>query len=151
MSNRDALVCLFHNLGGIRWRKKDYWDLEVPISKWFGVKIDEAAHVKCINLNDNGMEGSLPFQHDYDLARLKYLKDLQELSLASNRINGVLPSGIHLLQNLQTLNLAWNKLRGMNISSRLSSSSSSCCCCCCCCCCCFSCSSCSSCSFIILN
>ena len=112
MSNRDALVCLFHGTGGIRWFRRDYWDLETPLSKWYGVKIDEAGHVSSIDLNSNRLEGQIPIQNKEQEGRCKYLRDVKILSLESNLLHGPIPSGIRLLMSLQTLNLAWNKLSG---------------------------------------
>ena len=112
MSNRDALVCFNHGTGGTRWSRRDYWNLEVPLSKWYGVKIDEAGHVARINLNSNRLEGKIPFHTQEQEGRCKYLRDVKELSLESNLLHGTIPSGIQVLQSLQSLNLAWNKLSG---------------------------------------
>ena len=112
MSNRDALVCFFRGTGGSRWFRRDYWDLETPLSKWYGVKIDEAGHVASIELNSNRLEGQIPIQNKEQEGRCKYLKDVKVLSLESNLLHGPIPSGIRLLTSLQTLNLSWNKLSG---------------------------------------
>lgn len=112
MSNRDALVCFFRGTGGTRWFRRDYWDLETPLYKWYGVKTDEAGHVSSIDLNSNRLEGQIPFHNGEQEGRCKYLRDVKVLSLESNLLHGPIPSGIRLLMSLQTLNLAWNKLSG---------------------------------------
>jgi hypothetical protein len=107
MSNREGLNCLYQSINGKLWFNQTNWLSEKPISKWYGVTIDEAGHAKEIHLNNNRLEGVLP-----EDSVLKYFHSLKVLALSSNIIHGSIPSSIKYFYSLTCLDLSWNRLTG---------------------------------------
>ena len=101
-SEKQALIALFESTNGTEWIHS--WDLEAPVSSWYGVEVTEDK-VTGIDLSFNNLNGALPHQ-------LTELKHLQNLNLFRNSISGELPSSMGSLTNLRTLNIGFNKLSG---------------------------------------
>lgn len=110
----DILVSLYETLGGASWNTP--WDMEVGISQAFmlhGLTI-ENGHVISIDLSDNGLSGTFPFQ----LFDLPYLTSL---NLAGNALTGNLSEGLkshwasmgqEAVETLVNLDISRNQLEG---------------------------------------
>jgi len=109
LSDRDALVCLFEYLRGTeRWYSSTYWGSERPCGKWFGVKVDEGAHVTSLVLSDNRLDGVF-----FENTRFSSLRYVRELYLNNNLIRGEIPRCFgSYFTVIEELNLAWNLFTG---------------------------------------
>lgn len=109
LSDRDALAYIFVSTRGVdRWRLTDYWMSETPCSKWYGIKINEGAHVVELRLTDNRLDGQF-----LETTRLSSLCHLKVLCLDQNLIRGSIPESFgRYFRVLEDLNLAWNQLTG---------------------------------------
>ena len=101
-SDKTVLMNLYLATNGENWTNK--WDLNAPVSTWYGVKLI-GDKVVALNLSSNNLVGELP----EDLASLI---DLQILNLHKNGLHGVIPATVGNLKNLRTLDLSFNKLAG---------------------------------------
>lgn len=105
-----ALVDLYHNTNGLRWKNNSNW-LNGRVSEWFGIKVTNN-RVTGIYLINNHLEGSLP-------ASLGDLTAITDLYLSGNRLSGTIPNSIGNLSALTFLYLSSNKLEG-NIPATIS-------------------------------
>ena len=89
MSDRDALMYLYENtqMHPAGWVKETNWDTERRSNVWYGVKVDEGAHVVDIVLSENRLMGIL-----LETDRLKQLPALRMLFLNSNFLKGPIPA-----------------------------------------------------------
>ena len=109
LSDRDALVCLYEYLHGERrWYENTYWNSEKPCGRWYGVKVDEGAHVKSLVLSDNRLDG-----YFFENTRFSSLRNLRVLWLNNNVISGQIPRcfGTYMV-SMEELNLSWNLFTG---------------------------------------
>ena len=102
INEKEALIDLFHKTNGKDWTTT--WDLDMPVSSWYGITVKNNAVVK-INLFHNNLSGILP-------ASIAELKHLTELNLAFNQLTGELPKEIIALEELIILKLEMNRLKG---------------------------------------
>jgi len=105
---RYALATIYFAMGGGLWSNDDSWlSSVVHECDWHGVACDDEtnAMVVSLNLQDNGLSGSLPDE-------LKLLKDLRALGLGGNSIEGTLPPEYSYLENLEELYLSGNLVEG---------------------------------------
>ncbi len=77
------------------------WNLNQPMSTWFGVELGSDGCVEILDLNDNNLEGQLP-------AAFFQLTEIRRLHLTNHEIYGPLPAEISNLQKLQILVLNGN-------------------------------------------
>lgn len=110
----DILVSIYETLDGTSWNTS--WDMSVGIgnaSSLYGVTI-EVGHVISIDLSDNGLSGTFPFQ----LFDLSYLTSL---NLAGNALTGNLSEGLkshwastgqEAVETLVNLDISRNQLEG---------------------------------------
>ena len=75
--------------------------LEPNCCKWKGVSCDEEGRVIHLDLSEEQISSELSSS-----STLFSLKDLQNLNLAYNKFNSVIPSGFQKLTNLSYLNLS---------------------------------------------
>ena len=95
------LVKLYNSLSGINWTLKTNWlDSRIPIKNWYGITVNPKGCVDSIILQNNNLKGNL---NNY-----RFL-ELQNLNLASNQIEGMIPD-FDSLPMLKKLNLKMNKL-----------------------------------------
>jgi hypothetical protein len=110
MSDRDALMYIHENtqMHPLGWNYDTNWNTEKRCNVWYGVRVDEGAHVVSIVLSENRLMGKL-----LETDRLKQLPNLKSLFLNSNFIKGAIPRCLGDLRgSLTELNLAWNELEG---------------------------------------
>jgi len=97
-----VLMEFYTVMDGENWTQK--WDLDEPLTKWHGVKVNDG-HVVELNLFGNNLKGHIP-------KSIGKLENLKALNLAFNNISGELPSSIAELNNLKVLKVEMNMLRG---------------------------------------
>jgi hypothetical protein len=102
-SEKESLVDFYHATNGANWIKK--WDLNQPVSTWYGVTVDND-HVVSVVLENNNLSGNL----NSSLQNLIFLK---KLVLWKNNISGSLLTQIGNLKSLEYLNLGFNKFTGV--------------------------------------
>jgi hypothetical protein len=81
---KKVLTDLYSSTKGAQW--KVTWDLNTPVYKWYGVRV-ENGKVVALNLFNNNLQGVLP----NSLGNLPYL---EELNLAFNTLHGHIPETI---------------------------------------------------------
>ena len=104
-SDRDVLVSLYHATNGPNWVRSDNWLSDKPLGTWYGVETDASGRVDYLDLEGNGLDGSLPEE-------LGNLEKLTVLYLHTNQLTGSIPRNIGDLTQLETLVLAYNRLSG---------------------------------------
>ncbi len=117
----QALVALYNSAHGETWYNK--WDVSqnnLHEGVWYGITIEDG-HVTKLNLESNGLYGSLP----EEIGNLTYLR---ELNLSNNSYyygwydtrypEGNIPASLGNLSNLESLNLSGNRFSG-NIPAEL--------------------------------
>ena len=103
--DRDILVAFYNATDGPNWVNDTNWLTDAPLGDWHGVRTDAAGRVTALELEENGLSGSMPS----DLGRLA---QLVRLDLADNNLSGLIPAELGRLANLGTLWLARNELTG---------------------------------------
>ena len=71
----------FNSTNGREWCYSTNWLTDEPLSKWYGITLDDEGRVKSINLKDNNVTG---------VADLGLLENLKELNLDNNPLEGML-------------------------------------------------------------
>lgn len=131
VSERDALIALYHATGGANWAQNTNWLTDEPLENWHGVTTDRNGSVIELNLNRNLLSGYIP-------AGLGSLHHLRILRMSGNNLEGPIPvalSNLSVLTNLELdnnnlvgsmpaelgnlLNLTWLDLSGNNLSGPL--------------------------------
>ncbi|MEM1321235.1 MAG: gliding motility-associated C-terminal domain-containing protein [Bacteroidota bacterium] len=98
-----ALVAIYNSTNGFFWTHR--WNLNDPVSNWFGVDLDSEGYVVEIHLNNNRLDGTIPTEIG-NFSRLRYLQ------LDNNNLRGSIPTEIGLLSGLTILFLDDNNLSG---------------------------------------
>lgn len=57
LTDRDALVALFHSAGGASWGKTDDWGTTAEIATWSGVEVNDEGRVVKLRLKSNNLRG----------------------------------------------------------------------------------------------
>lgn len=104
-ADRAALEAFYDATGGASWMDDTNWKTSAPLGDWHGVTTDASGRVTRLELDDNGLAGSIP-------PVLGDLANLEWLDLSSNELSGPLPSALKRLANLVVLRLSWNDLSG---------------------------------------
>ncbi len=98
-----SLVALYDATNGASWTNS--WDLDQPMTTWYGVTLNGNGCVKTLNLSNNNLIGWFPVEIG-DLQSLTYL------NLSYNVIDGNIPPSIGNLSTLGFLDLRNNLLDG---------------------------------------
>ena len=106
VSERDALIALYHAAGGANWAQYTNWLTDEPLKTWHGVTTDRNDSVIELNLNRNRLSGYIP-------AGLESLPNLKILRLSGNNLEGPIPAGLGNLSALTNLELDNNNLSGL--------------------------------------
>lgn len=96
-----VLVELYDSLNGPTWTIS--WDLQTPVSTWYGVTLSGNNCVVGLNLTSNNLNGQIP-------ASIGELNQMEELMLSNNPIYGSIPPEIGCLYNLRIFELLTNNI-----------------------------------------
>ena len=105
ISEREALVAVYHATGGENWAQDGNWLTAEPVGSWRGVTTDGNGSVIELDLNRNLLSGYIP-------AGLGSLPNLRILRMSGNNLEGAIPTGLSNLSDLTTLELDGNNLSG---------------------------------------
>ena len=105
LSDRAALVALYHSTDGDNWTDNSNWLSDRPLDEWHGVDIDSDGRVTGLALVENRLIGEIP-------AEIGNLSNLLKLDVARNGLSGGIPAEIGDLSDLQHLDLELNSLTG---------------------------------------
>ena len=94
---RVVLAALFESTKGTEWNESSGWLSDEPLSDWYGVTTGTDDRIIGLRLNDNNLNGSIPFE-------LGDLEQLADLDLSNNALTGPLPYTMTRL-NLRSLRL----------------------------------------------
>lgn len=125
----EALVAIYHALGGDEWKHNDGWLTKAPLKDWYGVRMDgHRGRVVFLELDDNNLSGEIPKEIGKldslgtldlrwnsitgGLENLKNLPKLHELMLSANLFSGSIPDALSELTNLRRLDLSENQFSG---------------------------------------
>ena len=95
-TDKAALVALYNATDGAHWTTNTNWTSDMALSSWHGVTVDGDGRVTRLDLDDNGLAGTLP-------AALGDLSELEQLDLQNNALSGALPAELADLTNLTSL------------------------------------------------
>ena len=99
-----ALTALYNATNGANWTDNTNWGTAPALSTWHGVTTDSGGRVTELELDGNGLSGTLP-------AELGDLTELASLRLNGNvYLAGPLPAGLRELSALATVDLADTEL-----------------------------------------
>jgi Leucine-rich repeat (LRR) protein len=101
-TQKDALVAIYNATNGESWKQS--WDLNQPVSAWYGLSI-ENDNVVAINLSFNNLNGKLPED-------ISVFKALRILNLSFNKLEGELPTTLTNISSLEDLKLFSNNFSG---------------------------------------
>ena len=104
-SDRDALEALYNTTDGPNWTINTNWKSEEPLGEWYGVQTDSDGRVTALQLDENGLAGTLP-------PKLGELDRLEVMNLGTNDLIGTIPPELGDLVNLSVLHLSINQLTG---------------------------------------
>ena len=127
--DRECLVAFYYAANGSNWQQSTNWLSGAPISRWFGVTVDDSGRVIRLTLARNRLKGYIPRELG-GLSKLKWLdlswnmlgKPISEWKefwnitrLFLGQAKGViaeeyLPLELGNLSNLQVLDLSHNSL-----------------------------------------
>ena len=104
-SDEPALLALYHATGGPTWARRDGWATDLPLSRWFGVSVNDAGRVTRLDLPGNGLSGQIP-------EGIGSLIHVISIDLSGNALVGQIPSTLGRLTSLLWLDLSNNQLDG---------------------------------------
>lgn len=85
---RPVLKKLYHIAGGPNWKESGGWLQADDLDDWYGVKTDSFGYVLEIDLEDNGLRGTvIPFE-------IGGLETVRILEIGTNDLSGPLPLGM---------------------------------------------------------
>ena len=98
---REALMEIYHALGGDNWTNKTNWGSDKPLNEWYGIWTssyydEDNKNVECVthlSLNANNLVGELPAE------AFSKLKSLEYLEIEGNAITGKLPECLNRLKD----------------------------------------------------
>jgi hypothetical protein len=106
---RFVLKVFYESLDGKYWKRNDNWLSPLPLSSWYGLKLDANRNIISIDLRSNHLTGNLP-------ECLSFLSFLQYLDLYNNDIVGTVPPSYARLSKLRDLWLDGNPELGRTMT-----------------------------------
>ena len=113
-TDRAALEALYDATGGAGWTNSTNWRTSAPLRDWYGVTTDTAGRVTELDLNNNGLIGSIP-------PVLEDLVNLEVLYLWGNQLTGPVPAWLGSMTGLRRLHLGSNAFSSGPIPGALAS------------------------------
>lgn len=104
-ADHAALEAVYAALGGPDWTNNDNWLSGRSLDTWHGIEVDGDGRVAELDLEFNGLEGTLP-------PELGDLSGLWSLNLSRNALTGGIPAELGRLSALGSLELNANRLTG---------------------------------------
>ena len=104
-ADHAALEAIYAALGGPGWHNNDNWISGRSLDTWYGVEVDDEGRVERLDLDFNGLAGTLP-------PEIGELDNLAYLILSRNELSGSIPPELHRLSRLGSLDLSDNELTG---------------------------------------
>ena len=98
-SDEAALIALYHATNGPNWHRHENWLTDAPLSEWYGVTTNEQGYVTRLDLSDNNLVGTIP----YELGNLFETEAALWLWLGGNQLTGCIPE---TLRNVYASDLA---------------------------------------------
>ena len=95
-TDKAALTALYNATDGANWTPNTNWTTDEPLSSWHGVTTNSDGRVTRLELDGNGLDGTLP-------AELGNLSALEQLDLQNNALSGALPDELANLTNITSL------------------------------------------------
>ena len=95
-ADKAALTALYNATDGANWTPNTNWATDQPLSSWHGVTTNSDGRVTRLELDGNGLDGTLP-------AALGDLSALEQLDLQNNALSGALPDELANLTSLTSL------------------------------------------------
>ncbi len=105
LTDREILTELYHSTRGNNWSNKSNWLTDAPLGWWHGVDTNSDGEVTSVNLNNNGLTGTLP-------ASIGGLESLTQLVVSNDGIGGTIPSSLADLRELNTVWIAGTDVTG---------------------------------------
>ena len=104
--DRAVLISLYETTGGDNWGDNTNWLTSAySLDQWYRVETDDAGRVTSLDLDYNGLTGSIP-------EVLGQLNNLKFLDLGYNYLTGTIPETLSNLKSLKFLDLSYNALTG---------------------------------------
>lgn len=107
---RWIMAVLFYALGGANWENNQGWLSNDALCSWFSTSeepvCNEQGMLERLELEDNGLQGSLPFEIGL------FSDSIVILNLSQNQLSGTIPDSIRRLSSLASLHLESNFLTG---------------------------------------
>lgn len=100
-----VLKALYDATNGDLWHDNTNWLSDEPVFLWTGLQLNEVGRVESIQLDGNGLIGTIPPQ-------IQHLEDLESLHLGDNNLEGLFPTEVTRLSRLRSLDLNYNAFNG---------------------------------------
>ena len=104
-TDKNFLVYFYQMTGGKNWENQTNWLSNQPISRWYGIEVNDFGRVSAIRLSQNNLSGQLPEE-------IEQLTGLEDLDLSNNSLIGSIPTPLMNLPSLKYLQLYSNQLTG---------------------------------------
>ncbi len=95
-TDKAALEALYNATDGANWTTSTNWTSDTALSTWHGVTTNSDGRVTELELDGNGLSGTLP-------AALGNLSELEQLDLRNNALSDALPAELANLTELESL------------------------------------------------
>ncbi len=105
LSDAEILRRFFDAAGGPVWKNSENWLTDAALTEWHGVEVNDQGRVAHLQLDDNGLIGTLS-------PSVAGLGSLVSLHLGVNELTGPIPPEIGRLAGLLSLDLSYNVLTG---------------------------------------
>ena len=110
LTEREALIAMYHDMGGPNWFFKTNWLSNKHIRDWYGVIHDDDDRVFSLSLSGNRLTGPISPEVIY-LSEMRWLT-VDNTYHADTKMTGEIPPYLGKLSKLEILDFANNELTG---------------------------------------